>query len=70
MPNAKGDFRIGAELYDRKLGFALNSPLGRAEIRSRAEAELMRVRAEMYGIARAVLADQPKAPEMPDAPTP
>ncbi|HRG16328.1 MAG TPA: DUF885 domain-containing protein, partial [Pseudomonadota bacterium] len=70
VPNAKGDFRIGAELYDRKLGFALNSPLGRAEIRSRAEAELMRVRAEMYGIARAVLADQPKAPEMPDAPTP
>ena len=70
VPNAKGDFRIGADLYDKKLGFALNSPLGRAEIKQRAEAELQRVRAEMYDIARGVLADQPKAPEMPDAPTP
>jgi uncharacterized protein (DUF885 family) len=70
VPNAKGDFRIGAALYDRKLAFALNSPLGRAEIRQRAEAELVRVRAEMYGLARAVLADQPKAPELPEEPTP
>lgn len=70
VPNAKGDFRIGAALYDQKLAFALNSPLGRGEIKQRAEAELTRVRAEMYGIARAVLADQPKAPEMPEQPTP
>jgi uncharacterized protein (DUF885 family) len=70
VPNAKGEFRIGAALYDRKLAFALNSPLGRAEIKQRAEAELVRVRAEMYGIARAVLAGQPKAPELPDQPTP
>ncbi len=27
VPEAKGDFRIGAELYDRKLAFALDSPL-------------------------------------------
>jgi uncharacterized protein (DUF885 family) len=70
VPKAKGDFRIGAELYDEKLAFALNSPLSRAEIRQRAEAELARVRGEMYGIAREVLADKPGAPAMPDAPTP
>ena len=70
VPNAKGDFRIGAALYDKKLAFALNSPLGRAEIKQRAEAELVRVRAEMYGLARTVLADRPKAPELPDQPTP
>lgn len=70
VPNAKGDFRIGTALYDKKLAFALNSPLSRAEIRSRAEAELQRVRAEMYEIARKVLADQPKAPELPEQPTP
>ncbi|HQW82625.1 MAG TPA: DUF885 domain-containing protein [Pseudomonadota bacterium] len=70
VPNAKGDFRIGAALYDQKLAFALNSPLSRGEIKQRAEAELQRVRAEMYSIARTVLADQPKAPEMPEQPTP
>jgi uncharacterized protein (DUF885 family) len=70
VPKAKGDFRIGAELYDDKLAFALNSPLSRADIRQRAEAELARVREEMYGIARVVLKDKPDAPAMPDAPTP
>ena len=30
LPEAKGDFRLGAELYDRKLAFALFSPLSRA----------------------------------------
>jgi Uncharacterized protein conserved in bacteria len=70
VPNARGDFRIGAELYDRKLQFALLSSLSRAQIRQRAEAELERVRAEMYGIARTVLADRPGVPELPDSPTP
>jgi uncharacterized protein (DUF885 family) len=69
VPNAKGDFRIGAELYDRKLAFALNSPLGRAEIRSRAEAELARVRGEMYRVAKTVLAGREDAPPTPDAPS-
>jgi uncharacterized protein (DUF885 family) len=70
VPNAKGDFRIGAALYDQKLAFALNSPLTRGEIRQRAEAELVRVRAEMYGIAQSVLADRKDAPELPSDPTP
>ena len=52
---ATGDFRIGATLYDRKLRFALDSPLSRQEIRTRAERELARTRDEMYGIARTVL---------------
>ena len=69
VPNAKGDFRIGKDLYDAKLGFALNSTLGRAEIRQRAEAALDSTRKEMYEIARKVLAGKPKAPPMPDAPS-
>jgi uncharacterized protein (DUF885 family) len=68
VPNAKGEFRIGAKLYDEKLQFALLSSLSRAEIKQRAEGELKRVREEMYGIARTVLKDKPGAPEMPDAP--
>ncbi len=69
MPNAKGDFRLGAALYDQKLKFALLSSLSRAEIKRRAEAEITRVRADMYGIARGLLKDKPKAPALPDAPT-
>lgn len=68
VPQAKGDFRIGEKLYDQKLKFALSSSLSRAEIKQRAEAELKRVREEMYGIARTVLKDKPNAPALPEAP--
>ncbi len=68
LPNAKGEFRVGQTLYDQKLQFALLSSLSRAQIKQRAEAELLRVRAEMYAIARTVLKDKPGMPEMPDAP--
>lgn len=68
VPNAKGDFRIGQQLYDEKLKFALMSSLSRAEIKQRAEAELARVRGEMYAIAQRVLKNKPNAPAMPDAP--
>jgi len=70
LPNAKGDFRVGQKLFDAGLAFALLSPLDRAEIRRRAEAELKRVREEMYGVARQVLAGKPGAPALPEQPTP
>ncbi|UYC13493.1 DUF885 domain-containing protein [Xanthomonas sp. CFBP 8445] len=69
VPNAKGDFRLGAEKYDQKLKFALNSSLSRADIKQRAEAELKRVRQDMYGIARTVLKDKPGAPALVDTPS-
>ena len=69
VPNANGEFRIGAERYDQKLKFSLNSSLSRAEIGERARAELTRVRKDMYGIAQVVLKDKPGAPEMPANPT-
>lgn len=68
VPNAAGEFRIGAERYDAKLTFALNSALTRAEIGQRAEAEIERVRSEMYGVARSVLQGRADAPDLPDAP--
>lgn len=68
VPNAAGEFRIGVERYDAKLKFALNSALSRAEIGQRAEAELERVRTDMYGVARTVLQDRADAPALPDAP--
>lgn len=75
VPNAKGDFRIGARLYDQKLHFALDSSLSRADIRQRAEAEIKRTRAEMYDLARQVLQahpdakDAPAAAQLPDTPS-
>ena len=69
VPNAKGDFRIGQKLYDEKLRFSLDSSLSREEIRQRAQAEMTRVRGEMYDIARTVLKDKPHAPATPENPT-
>lgn len=69
VPNAKGEFRIGAQLYDQKLKFALNSSLSRQEIGQRARAELDRVRKDMYAIAQTVLKDKAGAPPMPAEPT-
>lgn len=69
VPNARGDFRLGQSRYDAKLAFALNSPLSREEIRRRAEAAMTGTRAEMYAIARQVLAGKRKAPPLPEKPT-
>ena len=68
LPAAGGDFRLGAKLYDAKLRFTLDA--SRGEIRTRAEAELKRVRSEMYDVARAVLAGRSDAPPLPVMPNP
>ena len=57
VPNAKGDFRIGAKLYDAKLAFALDSPLTRAEIKARATRAMAATTAEMAQLARGVIKD-------------
>ena len=67
-PDARGDFRLGAELYDQKLAFALFSPLSRQEIRARAEAELEASHQAMYAIARGVLSGSRGAPATPGKP--
>jgi uncharacterized protein (DUF885 family) len=68
LPRAYGDFRIGAELYDRKLAFALNSSLTRKEIRRLAEQEYELVRNEMYEIAKHVYAGLHPYTAFPDNP--
>ena len=68
LPRANGDFRIGAELYDRKLAFALNSSLSRREIRTLAEREYELVRNEMYEIAKQVYVGLHPYTAFPDNP--
>ena len=70
VPNAKGNERIGAALYDVKLRLALNSSLSRQEIRTRAEAEIRDLRAKMYGVAAGMLKGRSGAPPAPANPTP
>jgi len=67
-PEAKGDFRLGQQLYDQKLAYALFSPLSREEIKARAQAELATTRNAMYGIARQVLKGRRGAPPLPEKP--
>jgi uncharacterized protein (DUF885 family) len=69
VPGARGDFRIGRQLYDQKLELTLLSSLSRAEIRQRAEAELTRVRGEMYRLARMVLSGKSNTRSLPESPS-
>ena len=68
LPNAAGEFRVGADLYDRKLAFALNSPLSRNEIRARAEQEYESVRNQMYEVAKEVYSEKYPMTSYPDQP--
>ena len=70
VPNAKGNERIGASLYDEKLRLALNSPLSRQDIRARAEREVADLRSKMYDVAGGMLKGKAGAPAAPANPTP
>lgn len=70
VPRAQGDFRIGRQAFDEKLAFTLQSSLSRQDIRQRAEAAVIEVRAEMYRVAKLALAGRADAPALPDAPDP
>lgn len=67
VPNAKGDFRLGAKLYDEKMKFALMSNLSRAEIKARALQAVKDTRAQMYALAVKVLGASPDRPASPSA---
>lgn len=70
VPNAKGNERLGAALYDEKLRLALNSSLSRQKIRTRAEAEIRDLRSKMYVVAAGMLKGHAGAPSAPANPTP
>jgi len=68
LPRAAGDFRIGADLFDRKLSFALDSPLGRKEVVARAEVAYESVRNQMYEVSREIYAADHPHTAFPDDP--
>lgn len=69
LPRAKGDFRLGRELFDEKLAFTLQSRLTRDDIRRRAERELVRVRERMWRLAREVYQKRHPFTKFPERPS-
>lgn len=69
IPNAKGNERLGATLYDEKLRLALESTLSRQEIRARAEREIRTLRSKMYQVAAGMIKGDAGAPPAPANPT-
>ncbi len=70
LPNARGDFRLDSQLYDQKLAFTLKTPLTRAQIRQRAEQELVNVRDQMYHISQKIYKEKYPYTEFPADPSP
>ncbi|MXO60865.1 DUF885 family protein [Altererythrobacter salegens] len=52
VPNAKGDFRLGPDLYDRKMKFSLQSDMTRTELKAKAQAAYGEARSQMEDVAR------------------
>jgi uncharacterized protein (DUF885 family) len=68
LPRAKGDFRIGIELFEKKLAFALHSPLRRQEIRILADRRVRDLHSQMYAIAKPLYREQYPQTQFPDPP--
>src|SRR6266581_3914263 len=51
LPRSDGDFRLGAEKFQKKLHFALASDLSMEEIRNRAQADLQQTQSAIYETA-------------------
>ncbi|MCA8987874.1 MAG: DUF885 family protein, partial [Planctomycetaceae bacterium] len=54
LPNAKGNYQLGVELYEQKLKYSLHSPLRRPEIRQRSESFMEELHEQMYEIAKTI----------------
>jgi len=68
LPRAAGDFRIGAELFDKKLAFTLDSPMSRKEVQAVAEAEYESLRNQMYEVSKEVYVSRHPYTAFPDNP--
>lgn len=66
-PRATGQWRLGKEKFSRKLELVLDAGISADQVLTAAEAELVRVRSEMYIVARQLWSKYfPKQPLPPD----
>ncbi len=68
LPAAKGDFRLGIELYEKKLSFSLHSPLRRQEIRNLADRRVRELHRQMYEIAKELYRQDYPLTQFPEDP--
>jgi uncharacterized protein (DUF885 family) len=69
LPNAAGEFRLGADLYDQKLAFTLQTTMTRQQVRARAERQLRELREHMYTIAKGIYQQQHPYTKFPENPS-
>ncbi len=69
LPQAKGDFRLGIELYEKKLTYSLHSPLRRQEIRDLADRRVRELHDKMYAIAKELYRQDYPLTVFPDNPS-
>ena len=69
LPRADADFRIGRELYDRKLAFSLFTPMTREQVGERARREFESVRRQMYEISCRIYRGLHPLTRFPETPT-
>ncbi|MGL4943102.1 MAG: DUF885 domain-containing protein [Thermoguttaceae bacterium] len=69
-PRAKADFRLGPELYDKKLFYSLGTPMSRDEINELATKRLVETRDEMFTVASEIYKREYPATCFPADPTP
>jgi uncharacterized protein (DUF885 family) len=69
LPKAAGNFRLGRELYDQKLAFALQTPMTRQQVRTLADRQLRDLRERMYAIATEVYRQQYPRTDFPADPS-
>ena len=70
LPAAQGDFRIGADLFDTKLRFALHTPMSRQQVKARATREFHKVRDAMYALSKRIYLKEHPYTEFPSDPSP
>lgn len=69
LPQATGEFRIGARLYDQKLSWTLQSSLTREQIRKRGEAFMLDLHQRMYLLSKEIYKKQFPYTEFPESPS-
>lgn len=70
VPGARGNFRLGAKLYDQKMRFTIIGGLPRLALKAKAQAAFAETRTQMYAVSRRALKGRVADLAMPDAPTP
>lgn len=69
LPKAKGEYRIGKELFDQKLAWTLQSSLTREQIRERGLAFMNDLHERMYDMSKEIYAERFPYTEFPTHPS-